>query len=71
MPDVQPPPVVDQLEVALFGPFPDAPAQKEDEASVFDAWQHWQARIGKTRVQQIKNGHLSLDSVENLMRMHR
>lgn len=69
--DVQPPPAVDQLEYALFGPPAPNNLLQVDEANVLDAWRHWQTRIGKTNVQQIKNGHVMLDNVANLIRTHR
>lgn len=67
----QPFPGSDVLNSALFGPTSDLPAIQIDEASVIDAWTHWQTRIGKTNVRQIKNGHVSLDAVANLIRTHR
>lgn len=60
-----------QLETVLFGPAVNLGKQQQDETSVLDAWHNWQTRIGKTNVQQIKNGHLALDNVANLIRTHR
>lgn len=60
-----------QLETILFGPPVTDLTTQQDEASVIDAWTHWQTRIGRTNVQQIKNGHVSLDAVDNLIRTHR